>query len=102
MIPLHPQDGICRYRARPLRRIHDEDGATIDIVSTNQFGAEHSTVVYKTYELDSDDLALMEMVTDEVGAASPAGNGLTSNYGFTMHYSALFRRELRGALLFLI
>ena len=59
------QAGACCFHARPLRRIHDEDGATVDVVATSQFGQPGQLVVYKTYELRDDDLALHEMVRSE-------------------------------------
>jgi hypothetical protein len=67
--------GACAVSARPLRRIHDEDGATVDVVHTRQFGdgdAAHapdggSLVVYKTYDTHDND-ALTFLVQTEVRA----------------------------------
>lgn len=42
--------GACAFSARSLRRIHDEDLATVDVVATQQFGDDHAFVAYKRYE----------------------------------------------------
>jgi serine/threonine protein kinase len=39
--------GRCRYDAKVMSRIHDEDGALVDVVSTRQFNSQRC--VYKTY-----------------------------------------------------
>ncbi len=61
--------GACVHGARLVRRIHDEDGAAVDVVYTRQFGAAPGggprAVVYKTYDTRDND-CLSYLVATEV------------------------------------
>jgi hypothetical protein len=58
--------GACVHSARVLRRIHDEDGAAVDVVTTTQFlpAGGPGAVVYKTYDA-ADNACLAYLVQTE-------------------------------------
>jgi hypothetical protein len=58
--------GACVHSARVLRRIHDEDGAAVDVVTTTQFlpAGGPAAVVYKTYDA-ADNACLAYLVQTE-------------------------------------
>ena len=56
--------GYCSHDAHVVRRIHDEDGALVDVVRTRQFSTEPRRCVYKTYLRDKTlDWLVQEEVT---------------------------------------
>ena len=57
------RQGRCSHGASLVRRIHDEDGALVDIVRTRQFSPEPRRCVYKTYDRDK---TLRWLVDEEI------------------------------------
>jgi hypothetical protein len=66
--------GGCLRGARRVRRIHDEDGAAVDVVLTRQFGAQRdggpAAVAYKTYDVR--DNANLTFLVDAEARRAPA------------------------------
>ena len=57
--------GFCVHEAQLIRRIHDEDGACVDVVSTGQYSVNGDVrlVVYKTYDKH---MSLAWLVEEEI------------------------------------